>query len=424
MIIASDFRLDHFADHILVSCGLKGDGFPDRMIFRLPHTACAAVDVAEPNWAAMALLYPAMMMGQDLTIEADLSPRLLYNMRNDLMALMRNYEPQLKDIQIEAGLSTPQIPDGPRDTMTGFSGGVDSFSTFVLFTRPDVPPSLRLTALAVFQVGALGPTEIGETLLEPARERCEVHAKDHGLNTYSLSSNMDAVFAPAGRFGPIDFRRTVGLRNSAAALLLQNGVDTYLPSGSVNYRSATYGPYSCTESLDPVLQPLLATEKLRVHPAGAGLSRIDKIALIADNPEAHQRLNVCVSQVGNPRPTTTLNCSACWKCAQTLLVLEVLGKEDLFRPVFDVDYYRTNRARLLQELSIRGKRMNSTVISENIAFARRHGIHVPEPRSALELRIRRIAWRVLKGVTPDRRGSGVRASPQSSSAAPFSSDRP
>ena len=424
MIIASDFRLDHFADRILVSCGLKGDGFPDRMVFRLSHTACAAVDVAEPNWAAMALLYPAMMMGQDLTIEADLSPRLLYNMRNDLMALMRNYEPQLKDIQIEAGLSTPHIPDGPRDTMTGFSGGVDSFSTFVLFTRPDVPPSLRLTALAVFQVGALGPTETGEALLEPARERCEVHAKDPGLNTYSLSSNMDAVFAPAGRFGPIDFRRTVGLRNSAAALLLQNGVDTYLPSGSVNYRSATYGPYSCTESLDPVLQPLLATEKLRVHPAGAGLSRIEKIALIADNPEAHQCLSVCVSQVGNPRPTTTLNCSACWKCVQTLLVLEVLGKEDLFRPVFDVDYYRSNRARLLQELSIRGKRMNSTVIPENIAFARQHGLHVPEPRSALEQRVRRIARRVLKGVTPDRQGSGVRASPQSSSAAPLSSDRP
>lgn len=339
-------------------------------------------------------------------------------MRNDLMALMRNYEPQLKDIQIEAGLSTPHIPDGPRDTMTGFSGGVDSFSTFVLFTRPDVPPSLRLTALAVFQVGALGPTETGEALLEPARERCEVHAKDHGLNTYSLSSNMDAIFAPAGRFGPIDFRRTVGLRNSAAALLLQNGVDTYLPSGSVNYRSATYGPYSCTESLDPVLQPLLATEKLRVHPAGAGLSRMDKTILIADNPEAHRCLNVCVTPKDHPRPTTTLNCSACWKCVQTLLLLEVIGKERLFHSVFDVAYYRNNRHRLLQAFSDRAYQQNSTGMIEQIVFARQQGLSVPRPRSSMELQARRIARKLLRQVVPNRQGSNVRASPQRSLVGP------
>jgi hypothetical protein len=308
--------------------------------------------------------------------------------------------------------------------MTGFSGGVDSFSTFVLFTRPEVPARLRLTALAVFQVGALGPTDTGESLLEPARKWCESHARDHGLNTYSLSSNMDAVFAPAGRFGPVDFRRTVGLRNSAAALLLQNGVDTYLPSGSVGYRSATYGPYFCTENLDPVLQPLLATEKLRVHPAGAGLSRMDKTILIADNPEAHQRLNVCVSPTGHPRPTTTLNCSACWKCVQTLLLLEVIGKEMLFQSVFDVAYYRTNRRRLLQAFSDRAYQQNSTGMIEQIIFARQQGVSVPRPRSPMELQARRIARKLLRWGVANRQGSDVSASPQRSRAAPFPGDRP
>ena len=399
MIVAHDFRLDAQAGGTEVSCALKGEGFPARMTFRLPVDHAPAVDVAEPNWAAMALYWPAMIMGQDLVIEADLSPLLLYTMRNDLLALMRNYEPRLKPVRIEAGISEPRVPDERRDTMTGFSGGVDSFSTFVLYTNPEVPPSLRLTALAVYQVGALGPSfdATDDTLLAPAVAHARAHAEDNGLKIYAVNSNMDAVFAPAKPFGPIDFRRTVGLRNAAAALVLQNGVGAYMPSGSVSYRVATYGPYDCTENLDPVFQPLLATEKLRVGAAGAGLNRIDKLRLIAPNPEAQRRLNVCVSPAGKARPTTTLNCSVCWKCVQTLMVLEALGQIDAFAPVFDIGFYRANRRRLLQNLSDFAHSNNFLGTIEQMAFARSHGVAVLGPRSRPEQTLRRVARKVLRG---------------------------
>ena len=397
MIVAKDFRLEDKGALVEVSCALTGDGFPDRLMFRLPAADAAAIDLAEPNWAAMALYWQALMMGQDLVIEADLSPLLLHNMRNDLMALMRNYEPLLKDIRIEAGFSTPVLPEGPRDVMTGFSGGVDSFSTFQLYSRPEVPPSLRMTALAVFQVGALGPTSTGEALLAPAVAHAKAHADDHGLRTYALSSNMDEVFAPAGRFGPIDFRRTVGLRNAAAALVLQNGVGTYLPSGSVSYASATYGPYSCTENMDAVFQPLLNTEKLRVQPAGAGLTRNDKLRVIVDNPEAQRRLNVCVSPAGKPRPTTTLNCSACWKCTQTLMVLETMGKLDAFSAVFDIWFYRANRRRLLQSLVDTAQQNNLTGIINQLIGLRDAGADFPIPRTSADLFLRKALRKAVLG---------------------------
>lgn len=397
MIIARDFLRKEDKRRIEVSCALKGASFPPRLTFHLPHDTAHTVDFDQPNWAAMALLYPAMLMGQDLVIEADLSPLLLYNMQNDLMALMRNYEPRLKPIRIEAGVSSDTQPVPGRDVMTGFSGGVDSFSTFALYTRPEVPPSLRMTALAVFQVGALGPTSHSETLLPPAVAHAKAHADDHGLKTYSLSSNMDEVFAPAKPFGPVDFRTTVGFRNAAAALLLQNGVGTYLPSGTVAYDRASYGPYTCTEPLDPVLQPLFSTEKLRVQPAGAGLSRIDKIALIADDAQAQRRLNVCVSPAGRPRPTPALNCSACWKCVQTILVLEAMGKLDAFSPVFDVTFYRANRPRLLQFLSDFAYGRNYLTTIEQLEYARGFGLAVPKPRGPLALRLRRAARQMLRG---------------------------
>lgn len=395
MIVAGNFRTEGTHQGVEASCTLKGAGFPARLSFHVPHDTAHTVDIDQPNWAAMALIWPAMLMGQDLVVEGDLSPLLLYNMQNDLMALMRNYEPRLKPIRITAGVSADILPQPGRDVMTGFPGGVDSFSTYALYTRPQVPPSLRMTALAVFQVGALGPTARGAEVLAPAVAHARAHADDHGLQTYSLSSNMDEVFAPAKPFGPVDFRTTVGFRNAAAALLMQNGVGTYLPSGTVAYNRATFGPYSCTEPLDPALQPLFSTEKLRVQPAGAGLSRIDKIALIADDPQAQRRLNVCVNPTGRRRPTTALNCSACWKCIQTLLVLEAMGKLEAFAPVFDLGFYLTNRRRLLQSLSDLAFGQNYLTAQEQIGYARAHGLEVPRPRGKVERRLRKLGRAVL-----------------------------
>lgn len=393
-IVANDFRIDRFDEHAEISCALKGEDFPERLRFSVPVEDVDAIDVDEPNWAALSLYWQAMMLGQDLVIEADLSPVLLYNMRYDLMGLMRNYEPLLRDVHIDAGETSPSVADATRDVMTGFSAGVDSFSTFLLHTHNDVPKKLRLTALSVFQVGALGPTSQGNGLLAPAVDHIRAHAKRNGLKVYSVDSNMNEVFEPASRVGPIDFRRTVGLRNAAAAMVLQNGIQTYLPSGSVGYKSATYGPHSCTENMDPVFQPLLSTEKLFVKPAGARLTRTDKIKLLADNPDAHSLLNVCVSGGRKPNPKGKVNCSRCWKCVQTLMVLEAIDKLDAFDAVFDLEHYRSNRKQLLLDLQDYAHQNNAHGMLGEIEYVREQGVNIPRRPSHIEKKLRRVARRV------------------------------
>lgn len=396
-IILKNFQLQEAGDNVEASCEIVSDAFPPRLSFLVPREHRDAIDIEEPNWAPMSLYWQAMMMGQDLVVEADLSPVLLYRMRGDLMALMRNYEPLLKPISIEAGFSTPVLPDADRDVMTGFSGGVDSFATFRLYTGSNVPPSLRLTALAVFQVGALGPTSESDRLLPPAAEHARKHAERNGLRLYSLSANMDEVYAPAKAFGPIDFRRTVGLRNAAAALLLQNGVRTYLPSGSVGYDGATYGPYSCTENLDPALQPLLATEKLGVHAAGAGMTRTQKQMLLLDDPQAQISLNVCVKGHTRKRgPESKLNCSICWKCIQTLLILDTHDRLDAFREVFDIDLYLRERRSLLSMLVNFAHTEAHLGMMKQLDGMRKAGFDVPQPRSRLHNNIRKAARRMIK----------------------------
>ena len=98
-----------------------------------------ALDIAEPNWAAVALLYPAMVHNQDLYIEADISPLLLHNLNNDIQILLKIINPHLNQIKVVAGSSKPQEfnQNVKRHVITGFSGGVDSTATYLKYNNPN-----------------------------------------------------------------------------------------------------------------------------------------------------------------------------------------------------------------------------------------------------------------------------------------------
>lgn len=385
MIVVSNFRLQELSDRCRATCDIKGEGFGPELYFDVHPSNIAAIDIAEPNWAAIALLYPAMLMRQDLVIEADLSPLLLTNLRNDFMALVHNYEPLAKPIKIDAGASnSPIYRNAGKGVATGLSFGVDSFSTFQRYTRPEVPTGVRLTSAAIFQVGAFGKTSDQSIRIDKVRKRCEDILTPLGMNVYSLTSNMDDVFRPAASHGPVDFRKTVGFRNAAAALLLQREIGLYLPSSNVEYGRATYGPWFTTESLDPAFQPLLNTEALQFQSGLAGTSRYDKIIEIADNPLAQQNLDVCVAPAKEKfiGGAARNNCSQCWKCAQTMLALESMGKLDAFDKVFDLAIYRKDRTRILRLAVTDARKKGAASASYSvIERAQQAGMTLPPPDS-------------------------------------------
>lgn len=379
MIVANNFRLTTTPTHAHAECDLRGPGFPAKLSFAVPIEQAEAVDVDEPNWAALALIYQAMLLGEELVIEADLSALLLCNLRNDLMALIRNFEPSAKPIQINAGQSSRRLPDAGRDVMVGFSGGVDSFSTLAFYTDPMLHPDLRLTALGTFDVGALGPTDGQNRLLENALALIRPIARENGLKLYSVASDLNPVFSAAKGFGPLSFPKTVGFRNAAAAYVLQKGVRCYLTSGTRPYSGASYGPCTTTEFMDPVFQPLLNSESLRVVPAGAGLRRYDKTLLLVNRPDAQASLNPCLVQLDKRPRNGHLNCSRCWKCVATLFDLEVAGRLENFAAVFDVAYYRRNRRWLLKDLANRSTHEWEEPVRKRFSYAFDAGVPLPRP---------------------------------------------
>ena len=198
MISASEFRLETVDSRLMASCKLTGPGLPKRLWFMAESDDENALDITEPNWAAVALLYPAMVHNQDLYIEADISPLLLHNLNNDIQILLKVINPHLNQIKVVAGSSQPQEfnQNVKRHVITGFSGGVDSTATYLKYNNPNSSSSLRLSALSIYDVGAIGKTSPSPSFehLQKHFDQLKRFCDEKELLAFGVSSNMDQVY--------------------------------------------------------------------------------------------------------------------------------------------------------------------------------------------------------------------------------------
>jgi hypothetical protein len=310
------------------------------------------------NWAAIALLIPAMRAGKSLVIRHSVSALLLYFMRTDLQDLLIHFDKGLTKVAIEADIA----PAKPREASpmrigTGFSAGVDSFSALRTFRQAGIAPKLDVTDLLTFSVGAFGQ-RAGKTAREAfaaAAQRTAAHAEEFGLHSHSVKSNLTIFYA--GTPG-LEFARTHTFRNASAAALFERELDLYLYASGISYPDLNLSARYDTAHIDPILLPLLSTPELRFVSAGAGTDRTRKTEMLADDPAAQKMLDVCVTPAPKRAAMVGLgkNCSQCWKCYRTMVTLDALGKLDSFSAIFDVAHFRKNVDSALATLRHRGNK--------------------------------------------------------------------
>ncbi|MGQ0612565.1 MAG: hypothetical protein ACT4PV_02285 [Planctomycetaceae bacterium] len=75
----------------------------------------------------------------------------------------------------------------------------------------------------------------------------------------------------------------------------------------------------------PLLDPNFSSAALQVHHEGTHQSRLEKIARVADWPEARAALRVCWQELPDDGP---LNCGRCRKCVRAMLGLIAVGRLD------------------------------------------------------------------------------------------------
>ena len=90
---------------------------------------------------------------------------------------------------------------------------------------------------------------------------------------------------------------------------------------------------------------LLSTESLDCVSTGCEMSRVEKTELVATYEPSYRFLNVCVNPAFEGR-----NCSVCFKCCRTMITMEFLGSDHLYRKVFDFEKFGKVRRQYLKKI--------------------------------------------------------------------------
>lgn len=290
------------------------------------------------DYVALATLLPAMSRGTDLHVAGTMTDALLYHVNGDLQALLTTVLPNLTTVAVSADNAEP-AGDRPSGVATGFSGGVDSMTAVREFALSNhAPSSYRLTHLLNYNVGSHGSG--GRALWRARLKRLEPLAVELSLPIVAVNSNLDEHYPRLG------FAETVTMRNAAVAHFLSGGIGRVHHAATYSFLGGLDGRVQSTSTVEPMLLPLVSTERLIIAPAFAGSSRVDRTLALVGIHQARY-LDVCIS----PDPTLEMNCSQCSKCVRTLVTLEIAGDVDQFFPrPFDRDRYYAARDEQLAEL--------------------------------------------------------------------------
>lgn len=344
----------------------------------------------------IAALYPAMFYKEDIIIEGNVSERLLFNVKNYVQDIIRAFHPEFRKANVKVqGFSNPQ--QIAKNVGTGFSAGVDSFSTIYDHLERETDENYKISSLFFFNVGSHGGGgEIARQRFLKRFNYLKSFPESKGLPYIGVDSNLFDFYLK-----PWEYQAGAFLRASAI-LLFQRKVSKYFASGSNSYWELMYFPFSKrTEYMevtfyDVYVNTLLSTECTEIIDDGNQYSRTQKTELIADYPPAHQYLNVCVDHADDY--LSAQNCSICSKCLRTLITLESLNKLEAFSKVFDIEKYKKIsykykcECRLLYDTDEYAK--------DNVDFAIAHGNPIPSYAEArlylLPSHAKHFAGRVLR----------------------------
>lgn len=258
----------------------------------------------------VALLPLAMTLKEDIEVYGPISPRLAYGLQEYQRVLHCWLPKQFRLVKVNCdGYRKVQNSTQKNAVASAFSGGVDSYYTLWshLLDRERYPG--YAISHALFVHGFDIPLEDTETY-DSAQQAYQDLMQILGLYLLTVKTNVRAFLETE----QLSWSFSHGAALASVALLFENLLARfYIPSSATYLDTEPWGS-------DPRLDHWLSTEALEIiHDAGS-VSRVDKIAAIADWPETFTRLRVCWE-----RPNGLTNCCQCSKCISTMIALELAG---------------------------------------------------------------------------------------------------
>ncbi len=306
-----DIKLEQSNDELILSakCKIRKFGW-DEIYFKTSVRNKAFVfDDASPF--AAALLLPSMKKGEDLTIHGTISKQLYDGMLR-IMRDVSQWGIGLKTIKISADRLAKDTQD-PEGTGTFFSGGVDSFYTYLKHKR-DKTKTGRVDSL-IFVNNGFDIDPRNKSLWDLTLKNITKIAKDEGIRLIVVESNINTheLLAP---IVPWDYIHGACL--ASVGLFLRNGLRRiYVPSTqSVDQQF----PWGSNLALDK----LWSTGITKFIHDGSERERLDKVVSeVAKSPLALKYLRVCYKNT-----SAAYNCGKCDKCLRTMVNLYIAGALD------------------------------------------------------------------------------------------------
>ena len=292
----------------------------------------------------MAMLIPAISLGEDIVVEGAMSERFYFELQQILIPVLSDAWECKESIKIHCS-NLVNIAFHPQGCGTGCSLGVDSLAAIKSLTMDECPSTYKLTHLCLFNAGAFGEGPEANDSFYRTLEYITPYSKEMGLPIVAINSNLY-------EFYPSDFKLEycVLTRIMSVVLTMQKLLKTYVIASSY--------PYCFTkktkeqEYMDNILIPNSSTESTSFFVANPQMIRSKKTAFVAHDKLVKKYLYVCWREMLVNESLTAKqlidkdnkpNCGMCEKCCRTCFTLELLGKLNDFKDTFEIERYYQRR---------------------------------------------------------------------------------
>ena len=268
-----------------------------------------------------ALLYYCMVHNMDIISHGDVSARLLYQINDIYIPALSNGVDEFNSICVFANPNSTTLKSAKK-VGTAYSGGVDSLYT-ILKNQISKDDGMEISCLTYFRTGFGGNSLYGTDLNEKQIQRFGQVALDMGLPYVEVRTNIRYYTW----FDPM-----VSMVTLAAALSIQKYLHFYLFSSTYKFSDFRFD-FKNSAAYDLLTVQSFSTENLIFYSTGSEAERMEKLEYISEFQIAQDNIDVCWCDLGNCQK------EYCGKCQRTYLELFAIGKLDLFRKAFNVDYF-------------------------------------------------------------------------------------
>jgi len=303
VITICDITRQEESGGFLVSANVQGiSGVPNRLWYRTSDHVHVAEGASAFALAGTAL---GMLASRDVFIEGSVDVGLLENLE-EYMKVWTTWMPERFGPSSVRSLHESSSDTSPRGAaLLCFSGGVDACTTLYRHTRGS-PGRVRhdvRSGLLVhgFDIPLTSPDRFSDT-----RDTCASILSSVGIPLLTIETNWRDM-VPKWRY-------THGLALASCLWLMRRKHSVgIIAGGDASYNTLTHGS-------NPFTDRLLGSDSFPVHHDSGELTRVQKLSVVSEWPEAVQDLRVCFEN-----RTGEGNCGECEKCIRTKVGFAILG---------------------------------------------------------------------------------------------------